>query len=68
MVPAITALIPTSLPLYVPPTWLLHTMSDPEKRVGQVEIEPIAKDVVFGQVVELVGDYLESKSIAGPWC
>jgi hypothetical protein len=43
-------------------------MSDPEKRVGQVEIEPITKDVVFGQVVELVGDYLENKSIAGPWC
>jgi hypothetical protein len=29
-------------------------MADPEKRIGQVEIEPIAKDVVYGQVVELV--------------
>ncbi|KAI4740640.1 OPT-domain-containing protein [Aureobasidium sp. EXF-12298] len=39
-------------------------MSDPEKRVGQVEIEPIAKDVVFGQVVELKnesGDNLPNK-------
>lgn len=37
-------------------------MSDPEKRIGQVEIEPVAKDVVFGQVVELVGDSHEDNS------
>jgi hypothetical protein len=39
-------------------------MSDPEKRIGQVEIEPIAKDVVYGQVVELVG-FPEAKFMSG---
>jgi hypothetical protein len=29
-------------------------MADHEKNIGQVEIEPIAKDIVYGQVVELV--------------
>ena len=41
-------------------------MSDPEKRIGQVEIEPVAKDVVFGQVVELVGDSHEDNSLTRP--
>jgi hypothetical protein len=31
-------------------------MADHEKNIGQVEIEPIAKDIVYGQVVELVRD------------
>ena len=48
-----------------PANWLLHIMADPEKRIGQVEIEPVAKDVVFGQVVELVGPILENKLMGG---
>lgn len=41
-------------------------MADPEKRIGQVEIEPVAKDVVFGQVVELVRYILGGTFMAGP--
>jgi hypothetical protein len=40
-------------------------MADHEKNIGQVEIEPIAKDVVYGQIVELVGHLLEDKPTAG---
>jgi len=36
-------------------------MADPEKRIGQVEIEPVAKDVVYGQVIELVRGFAKAK-------
>jgi len=58
--------IPSFDSQHISVTWLLHIMADPEKRIGQVEIEPAAKDVVFGQVVELVRYILGGMLMAGP--